>query len=149
MTNSPSQKTQEKLLEVKGLKTYFKTDAGIVKAVDGISFTLERGETLGIVGESGSGKSVTNLSIMRLIPSPPGRIVAGEVLFEGKDILKLSESTLRHIRGNEISMIFQDPMTSLNPFLKISTQMIETIRLHQDISRKDALEKSIEMLKLV
>ena len=149
MKNSPSQKTQEKLLEVKGLKTYFKTDAGIVKAVDGISFTLERGETLGIVGESGSGKSVTNLSIMRLIPSPPGRIVAGEVLFEGKDILKLSESTLRHIRGNEISMIFQDPMTSLNPFLKISTQMIETIRLHQDISRKDALEKSIEMLKLV
>ena len=149
MTNSPSRKSYENLLEVRNLKTYFKTDAGIVKAVDGISFTVKEGETLGIVGESGSGKSVTNLSIMRLIPSPPGRIVDGEVLFEGKDILKLSESALRHIRGNEISMIFQDPMTSLNPFLKISTQMIETIRLHQDISRKAALAKSVEMLKLV
>jgi oligopeptide transport system ATP-binding protein len=136
-------------LEVKGLQTYFKTDAGIVKAVDGISFTLNKGETLGIVGESGSGKSVTNLSIMRLIPSPPGKIVGGEVLFEGKDILKLSEGDLRHLRGNDISMIFQDPMTSLNPFLRISTQMIETIRLHQSMSRKEALAKSIEMLKLV
>jgi oligopeptide transport system ATP-binding protein len=141
--------TYDTLLEVKNLKTYFKTDAGIVKAVDGISFKLGKGETLGIVGESGSGKSVTNLSIMRLIPSPPGKIVDGEVLFEGKDVLKLSESALRHIRGNEISMIFQDPMTSLNPFLKISTQMIETIRLHQDISKKEALRKSIDMLKLV
>ncbi len=149
MTKQPSQTSYDTLLEVKDLKTYFKTDAGIVKAVDGISFTLGKGETLGIVGESGSGKSVTNLSIMRLIPSPPGRIVGGEVVFEGSDILKLPESTLRHIRGNEISMIFQDPMTSLNPFLKISTQMIETIRLHQDISRKDALKKSIDMLKLV
>jgi len=137
------------MLEVKGLQTYFKTDAGIVKAVDGISFTLNKGETLGIVGESGSGKSVTNLSIMRLIPSPPGKIVGGEVLFEGKDILKLSEGELRHLRGNDISMIFQDPMTSLNPFLRISTQMIETIRLHQSMSRKEALAKSIEMLKLV
>ena len=149
MTNQPSQDTYDRLLEVKNLKTYFKTDAGIVKAVDGISFSLGKGDTLGIVGESGSGKSVTNLSIMRLIPSPPGKIVDGEVLFEGKDILKLSESALRNIRGNEISMIFQDPMTSLNPFLKISTQMIETIRLHQDISKKDALQKSIDMLKLV
>lgn len=144
-----SQESYDTLLEVKDLQTYFKTDAGIVKAVDGISFNLAKGETLGIVGESGSGKSVTNLSIMRLIPSPPGKIVGGEVLFEGKDILKLSESALRNIRGNEISMIFQDPMTSLNPFLKISTQMIETIRLHQDISKKDALKKSIDMLKLV
>ncbi len=149
MTNQASQESYDTLLEVKNLQTYFKTDAGIVKAVDGISFNLKKGETLGIVGESGSGKSVTNLSIMRLIPSPPGKIVGGEVLFEGKDILKLSESALRHIRGNEISMIFQDPMTSLNPFLKISTQMIETIRLHQDISKKEALQKSIDMLKLV
>jgi oligopeptide transport system ATP-binding protein len=149
VTNQTSRTSYDKLLEVKDLKTYFKTDAGIVKAVDGISFTLGKGETLGIVGESGSGKSVTNLSIMRLIPSPPGKIVGGEVLFEGSDILKLPESTLRHIRGNEISMIFQDPMTSLNPYLKISTQMIETIRLHQDISRRDALKKSIDMLKLV
>lgn len=149
MTNATSPDTYKTLLEVKGLQTYFKTDAGIVKAVDGISFTLNKGETLGIVGESGSGKSVTNLSIMRLIPSPPGKIVGGEVLFEGKDILKLSEGDLRHLRGNDISMIFQDPMTSLNPFLRISTQMIETIRLHQNMSRKEALAKSIEMLKLV
>ena len=149
MTNQASQESYDTLLEVKNLQTYFKTDAGIVKAVDGISFNLKKGETLGIVGESGSGKSVTNLSIIQLIPSPPGKIVGGEVLFEGKDILKLSESALRHIRGNEISMIFQDPMTSLNPFLKISTQMIETIRLHQDISKKEALQKSIDMLKLV
>ncbi len=149
MTNATSPDTYKRLLEVKGLQTYFKTDAGIVKAVDGISFTLNKGETLGIVGESGSGKSVTNLSIMRLIPSPPGKIVGGEVLFEGKDILKLSEGELRHLRGNDISMIFQDPMTSLNPFLRISTQMIETIRLHQSMSRREALAKSIEMLKLV
>lgn len=140
----------KKVLEVKGLKTYFKTDAGIVKAVDGVSFIIHEGETLGIVGESGSGKSVTNLSIMRLIPSPPGKIVGGEVLFEGVDILKMSEAEMRDIRGDKISMIFQDPMTSLNPFLKISTQMIETIRLHNPkMSKKEALERSIEMLKLV
>ena len=139
----------DNMLEVRDLKTHFLTDAGIVKAVDGISFDLKQGETLGIVGESGCGKSVTNLSIMRLIPSPPGKIVGGEIFFEGQDILKLSESELRHIRGNMISMIFQDPMTSLNPFLKISTQMIETICIHQDISKKAALEKSIDMLNLV
>ncbi|MGB4406064.1 MAG: ABC transporter ATP-binding protein [Sphaerochaeta sp.] len=138
------------VLEVKDLQTYFKTDAGIVKAVDGVSFTIHEGETLGIVGESGSGKSVTNLSIMRLIPSPPGRIVGGQILFEGKDILKMSESEMRDIRGDKISMIFQDPMTSLNPFLKISTQMVETIRLHNPkMGKKEALERSIEMLKLV
>ncbi len=146
-TNNNKQTKQ--LLEVKDLKTYFKTDAGVVKAVDGISFTLSEGETLGIVGESGSGKSVTNLSIMRLIQSPPGKIVGGEILFEGRDILALPEKDLRAIRGNEISMIFQDPMTSLNPFLKISTQMIETILLHQQMSKKEALRKSIDMLKLV
>ncbi|HAF85574.1 MAG TPA: peptide ABC transporter ATP-binding protein [Sphaerochaeta sp.] len=138
------------VLEVKDLQTYFKTDAGIVKAVDGVSFTIHEGETLGIVGESGSGKSVTNLSIMRLIPSPPGRIVGGQILFEGEDILKMSESEMRDIRGDKISMIFQDPMTSLNPFLKISTQMVETIRLHNPkMGKKEALERSIEMLKLV
>ena len=138
------------VLEVKDLKTYFKTDAGIVKAVDGVSFTLHEGETLGIVGESGSGKSVTNLSIMRLIPSPPGKVVGGEALFEGVDILKLSEREMREIRGNKISMIFQDPMTSLNPFLRISTQMVETIRLHEkDVSKQEALKRSIDMLKLV
>jgi oligopeptide transport system ATP-binding protein len=147
MSMKPNAKT---VLEVKDLQTYFKTDAGIVKAVDGVSFSVREGETIGIVGESGSGKSVTNLSLMRLIPSPPGRIVGGEVLFEGQDILKFTEKQMRSIRGNKISMIFQDPMTSLNPFLKISTQMVETIRLHEkDVSKQEALERSIEMLKLV
>jgi oligopeptide transport system ATP-binding protein len=112
-----------------------------------VSFELHRSETLGIVGESGSGKSVTNLSIINLIPTPPGKIVGGEVLFHGTDLLKLPPSEIRHIRGNKISMIFQDPMTSLNPFLRISTQMIETIQLHQGLDKKAAKEKAIEMLK--
>lgn len=142
-------KTKKPVLQVKNLQTYFKTDDGIVKAVDGVSFDLYHGQTLGIVGESGCGKSVTNLSLMRLIPSPPGKIVGGEVLFSDKDILKLTAAEMRSIRGNSISMIFQDPMTSLNPFLKISTQMMETIILHQGLSKKEAKEKSIEMLKLV
>jgi oligopeptide/dipeptide ABC transporter, ATP-binding protein, C-terminal domain len=134
------------LLDVQGLQTYFKTDAGILKAVDGVSFQVREGETIGLVGESGCGKSVTNLSIMRLIPSPPGKIVGGKVIFEGEDILALPEKELRQIRGNKISMIFQDPMTSLNPFLKISTQMIETIRLHQHKTKAEAREKAIRML---
>ena len=138
------------VLSVKDLKTYFKTDAGIVKAVDGVSFDLHEEETLGIVGESGSGKSVTNLSIMRLIPSPPGKIAGGQVIFDGQDILQLPEKELLNIRGNKVSMIFQDPMTSLNPFLRISTQMIETIRLHEKgVSKKEALQRSIDMLKQV
>ena len=139
-------KKEDVILEVKDLQTYFKTDAGILKAVDGVSFDVHRGETIGLVGESGCGKSVTNLSIMRLVPSPPGKIVGGEVLYEGKDILKLSEKDLRNIRGNKISMIFQDPMSSLNPFLKISTQMIETITLHQKVTKQEAREKAIKML---
>jgi oligopeptide transport system ATP-binding protein len=139
----------DKLLEVKNLQTYFKTDDGIVKAVDGVSFYLKKGETLGIVGESGSGKSVTNLSIMRLIPSPPGKIVGGEVLYKGENIIDRNDDDFRQIRGKEISMIFQDPMTSLNPFLRVSTQMIETIMLHQDMEKKDAIDKAVEMLKLV
>ena len=144
-----SQKTNEKILEVKNLQAHFRTDAGIVKAVDGVSFDLYKGEMLAIVGESGSGKSVTNLAIMNLIPNPPGKIVGGEVIFNGQDILKMDKKAIRQIRGNKISMIFQDPMTSLNPFLKISTQMIETIRLHQGLSKKDARERAIEMLKMV
>ena len=139
----------ELVLQVKGLKTYFKTDDGMVKAVDDVSFDLKKGQTLGIVGESGSGKSVTNLSIMRLIPSPPGKIVGGEIYFEGKDILKMNNNELRDLRGNKISMIFQDPMTCLNPFLKVSTQLIETIRLHQGLGKKDARAKAVELLDKV
>ncbi len=140
--------TNDVILQVKGLRTYFSTDEGVVKAVDGVSFDLHRGETLGIVGESGSGKSVTNLSIINMIPNPPGRIEAGEVLFMGKDLLKMESAEIRQIRGNKISMIFQDPMTSLNPFLRISTQMVETIVLHQGLDKDAAKAKAIEMLKL-
>src|SRR5215216_3509777 len=114
--------TDGNLLEVRNLRTYFDTEDGIVKAVDDISFQLKRGETLGIVGESGSGKSVTNLSIIRLIPNPPGKIVSGEIIFGGQDILLLPDDEVRKIRGRRIAMIFQDPMTSLNPFLRISKQ---------------------------
>ncbi|HWR11860.1 MAG TPA: ABC transporter ATP-binding protein [Rectinemataceae bacterium] len=140
--------TEEVILQVKDLKTYFTVDEGLVKAVDGVSFDLRMGETLGIVGESGSGKSVTNLSIINLIPMPPGRIAGGEILFHGKDILKMPPKEIRQIRGNKISMIFQDPMTSLNPFLRVSTQMIETIVLHQGLDKDAAKAKAIEMLKL-
>jgi len=139
----------EEILEVKNLRTYFYTDEGVVKAVDDVSFSLHKGEVIGIVGESGSGKSVANLSVMNLILSPPGKIVGGEVLFHGDDILKLKEKQLQKIRGAKISMIFQDPMTSLNPFLKISTQLIETIMLHQNLDKKQAREKAIEMLNMV
>jgi len=137
------------ILRVRDLQTHFKTDDGIVKAVDGVSFDLHKGETLGIVGESGSGKSVTNLSLMRLIPSPPGRIVGGEVLFHDEDMLHVSQRRMREIRGNKISMIFQDPMTSLNPFLRVSTQLIETIRLHQGLSRRAARSQAVERLAMV
>lgn len=137
------------ILDVKNLQTHFKTDSGVVKAVDGVSFKVRRGETLGIVGESGSGKSVSNLSVMRLIPSPPGKIVGGEVIYNGEDLLKKPLKEMRDIRGNKISMIFQDPMTSLNPFLRISTQMIETIVLHQGLSKDEAREKAVEMLRMV
>jgi oligopeptide transport system ATP-binding protein len=140
--------TDEVILQVRDLKTYFTVDEGVVKAVDGVSFDLHKGETLGIVGESGSGKSVTNLSVINLIPMPPGRIAGGTVEYHGKDLLKMPPSEIRQIRGNKISMIFQDPMTSLNPFLRISTQMIETIMLHQGMDKDKAKEKAIEMLKL-
>ena len=144
-----NQQAEDSVLSVHDLRTYFKTDEGIVKAVDGVDFDLHAGETLGIVGESGSGKSVTSLSLMKLIPSPPGRIVSGKVLFEGADLLRKSEGYMRHVRGNKISMIFQDPMTSLNPFLKVSTQLIETIQLHQGLSRQEARKQAIESLEMV
>lgn len=137
------------LLEVRDLRTYFHTEDGTVKAVDGITFALKRGETLGIVGESGSGKSVTNLSIIRLIPSPPGEIVSGEVIYGGRDILKLPEHEVRKIRGRRIAMIFQDPMSSLNPFMKISRQLMEMTQLHLGYSRAQAYEHAIKMLETV
>jgi len=137
------------LLEVRDLRTYFETEDGTVKAVDGITFELKRGETLGIVGESGSGKSVANLSIIRLIPSPPGKIVSGEVIFDGHDILLLPEEEVRKIRGRRIAMIFQDPMTSLNPFMKISKQLMEITRLHLGYSKQQAHEHAIKMLETV
>ncbi|MFZ2634934.1 MAG: ABC transporter ATP-binding protein [Rectinemataceae bacterium] len=140
--------TDEVILQVKDLKTFFTVDEGVVKAVDGVSFDLRKGETLGIVGESGSGKSVTNLSIINMIPSPPGKIVGGEVLFQGKDLVRMPLSELQKIRGNKIAMIFQDPMTCLNPFLRVSTQMEETIILHQGLSKAEAKAKAIDMLKL-
>src|SRR6267142_3715400 len=141
--------TNGNLLEVKDLRTYFETDDGTVKAVDGISFELQRGETLGIVGESGSGKSVTNLSIIRLIPNPPGKIVGGEILFAGRDVLELPEDEVRKIRGRRIAMIFQDPMSSLNPFMKISTQLMEMTRLHLGHSKAQAREHAVKMLETV
>lgn len=137
------------ILSVSGLKTYFKTEDGLVKAVDGITFELKKGETLGIVGESGSGKSVTNLSVMRLIPEPPGQIAGGKIVFDGTDVLGLSIDDVRKIRGKRIAMIFQDPMTSLNPFLKISTQLTEVTRLHLGHDKPQAREHAIKMLKMV
>jgi peptide/nickel transport system ATP-binding protein len=137
------------LLEVKGLKTYFFTRDGVVRAVDDMSFSVERGETLAIVGESGCGKSVTSLSILRLIACPPGRTVQGQVLFEGRDLLELSEPQMRRIRGDAISMIFQEPMTSLNPVLTIGRQIAEVLMLHRGLSRDEAVHRSIDMLRLV
>ena len=139
----------ENLLEVKDLKTYFYTEDGVVPAVDGVDFELKPGQTLGIVGESGCGKSVTSLSILRLVPNPPGRIVEGEILFEGKDLVQATESEMQHIRGNDIAMIFQEPMTSLNPVFTIGKQIMEAIMLHQNLDKNKAREKCIEMLKLV
>ncbi len=137
------------VLSVNNLKTYFFTDNSVVPAVDGVSFNVSRGETLGIVGESGSGKSVTSLSILKLIAQPPGKIVDGSIIFNGEDIIKKNEEEMRHIRGNNISMIFQEPMTSLNPVYTIGKQITESIVLHQKLSKKDALNKAIDMLRLV
>lgn len=137
------------ILEVKELKTQFYTQDGIVKAVNGVSFHLEKGETLGIVGESGCGKSVTVLSVMRLIPRPPGKIVGGQVLFDGKDLLKVSDEEIRQVRGNKISMIFQDPMTSLNPVLTINQQVSEALMLHLGMSKEEARERTVELLETV
>ncbi len=139
----------ENLVQIKNLKTYFYTGDGIVKAVDDVSFNIRKGEIIGVVGESGCGKSVTAMSVMRLIPSPPGKIVAGEILFEDENILNITEEKMRKIRGNDIAVIFQEPMTSLNPIFTIGFQIEEVILLHQKLSKVKAKEKAIEMLKLV
>jgi peptide/nickel transport system ATP-binding protein/oligopeptide transport system ATP-binding protein len=137
------------LLKIRSLHTYFFTDEGVAKAVDGVDLELEEGGTLGLVGESGCGKSVTALSIMRLIPEPPGKIVEGEITFNGTNLLTLPEAEMRKIRGRSISMIFQEPMTSLNPVFQIGDQIAEVLRLHEGMSRKEAWNRSVEMLKLV
>jgi oligopeptide/dipeptide ABC transporter ATP-binding protein len=139
----------DELLQLNDLHVSFHTDLGEAKAVESVSFTLNKGETLGIVGESGCGKSVTALSIMRLIQTPPGRIEAGRIYFEGKDLLKLSDAEMRKIRGNKISMIFQEPMTSLNPVFDVGDQISEAVRLHQGLVTQEAIRKSVEMLRLV
>lgn len=137
------------LLDVRNLETQFKTQDGVVKAVNNVSFYVNRGETLGIVGESGSGKSVTSLSVMRLIPNPPGRITGGEVMFDGQNLLKLGEEAMRELRGNRIAMIFQDPMTSLNPVLTVGQQIIESLVLHLKLSQAEARARTIELLQMV
>ena len=140
---------EQPLIDIRDLHTQFFTDDGLARAVDGVSYSLQRGETVGVVGESGCGKSVTALSVLRLIPNPPGRIVGGEILFEGNNLLDLSPAEMRRIRGNDISMIFQEPMTSLNPVFTIGNQIAEAVRLHQGLSKKEAMNKAIEMLALV
>ncbi len=139
---------KEILLEVKDLKTYFYTEDGVVKAVDGVSFTINKGEVMGLVGESGCGKSVTSLSIMRLVDTP-GKIVGGQIIFKGEDLLKKSEEEMRKLRGSEIAMIFQEPMTALNPVYTIGDQIMESVLIHQDVNEEEAKKKTIEMLDLV
>lgn len=137
------------LLSVEGLSTYFYTDKGVAKAVGDVSYSINSGETLGVVGESGCGKSVTALSVMRLIPEPPGRIVSGKILFDGTDLLTLSEKQMRSVRGNKISMIFQEPMTSLNPVFRVGDQIAETLILHENLGKKAARDRAVELLHQV
>ena len=146
---APATRPREKLLEIENLQTHFFTAAGVVKAVDGVSYTVHTGETLGVVGESGCGKSVTALSIMRLVANPPGKIVGGVIRFAGTNLLELSESEMEDVRGNDISMIFQEPMTSLNPLMTIGRQISEAVALHQGLPRREAMDKAVEMLRRV
>jgi peptide/nickel transport system ATP-binding protein len=139
----------EKILELKNLRTYYSTDNGIARAVDGVSFSLGRNKTLGVVGESGCGKSVTALSVMRLVPMPPGFFAGGEILWKGQDLLKLPEEAVRKLRGNEIAMIFQEPMSSLNPVFTCGSQIMEQILIHRDINHAEAKKRSVELLNLV
>ncbi|MBV8089286.1 MAG: ABC transporter ATP-binding protein [Alphaproteobacteria bacterium] len=139
----------EPLLEIRGLKTHFATDDGVACAVDGVDLSVDRGETLGVVGESGCGKTVTALSVLKLIPMPPGRIVAGEILWQGRDLVPLSGEQMRAVRSREIGIVFQEPMTSLNPVYTVGEQIAEVIRLHEGVGRRAALEKTVSMLRLV
>ena len=139
----------EPLLDIRGLKTYFHTHEGVSRAVDGVDLNVQRGETVSIVGESGCGKSATALSILRLIPNPPGRIVGGEILFQGQNLLDLDMAAMRKIRGDKISMIFQEPMTSLNPLFTVGFQISEALKLHRNLSKRAALERAVEVLKIV
>ena len=137
------------LLEIRDLRIHYVTDDATVEAVNGVDLTIEKGETLGLVGETGAGKTTTALGILRLIPDPPGRIVSGEILYNGEDILQIRDSELRKLRGNEISMIFQDPMTALNPTMRVGEQVAEVIRLHEGCSKAAAIKRSVEMLEMV
>jgi len=139
----------DNILEIKDLVVHYITDEGVVEAVNGLNMTLKRGETLGLVGETGAGKTTTALSILRLVPNPPGKIISGEIHFDGENLLELSEEEMRSIRGNKISMIFQDPMTSLNPVMTVGEQIAEGIEIHQGLSTDEAMEKAHEMLELV
>ena len=137
------------LLEVRGLKTYFYTSQGVVKAVDGVSYNVSEGETVAIVGESGCGKTVSALSVLRLVAAPAGRIEGGQILFKGQDLLKLDEEAMRRIRGREIAMVFQEPMTSLNPVLSIGRQLTEGLEIHLGMTSRQALRRSVELLAMV
>jgi peptide/nickel transport system ATP-binding protein len=139
----------ESLLEIRGLKTHFKTDDGMVRAVDGVDLRIDRGETLGVVGESGCGKTVTAMTVLKLIQMPPGRIVAGSILWQGRDIVPLPPAEMRKIRSKEIAIIFQEPMTSLNPVYTVGQQIAEVLRLHEGLNRRDAMDRAVEMLRLV
>jgi oligopeptide/dipeptide ABC transporter ATP-binding protein len=147
--NVPGRALAETVLEIENLQTHFFTAAGVVRAVDGVSYNVRSGETLGVVGESGCGKSVTALSILRLVANPPGRIVGGAIRFQGRNLLDLTETQMEQVRGNEISMIFQEPMTSLNPLFTVGKQVSEAIALHQGLSRREAADRAIEMLRQV
>ena len=138
-----------RMLEIKGLKVYFDTEDGVLHAVDGVDLGIDAGETLGVVGESGCGKSVTALTIMRLLAMPPGRIVAGQILWKGRDLVTADDDAMRALRAREIAMIFQEPMTSLNPVYSVGEQIAEVVRLHKNLGRRDALERAVEMLRLV
>ena len=138
-----------KILEIKGLTIHYVTDDEVVKAVNDISITLEEGESLGLVGETGAGKTTTAMGILGLVPNPPGKVIGGEVIYKGKNLLKLSEAEMRKIRGHEISMIFQDPMTALNPVLTVGDQIMEVIRLHQKVSKAEAMKRAMDMMEMV